>query len=508
MEVALSYSRSFLLASTASLLLAAPALAAGTVNVAIVGEPDTLDPMISTKDVVSIVTQHMVETLYTFDADWTVAPLLAQDLPTVSADGLVYDIPLRTGVTFQDGSDMDSADVVASLNRWLKLATRGRGVTDKVASIEPVGPDAVRITLTTPYAPLLSLLAFSNSAAAIYPAENQADQLDEVIGTGPYKVGQRVPDQYLQLVRFDGFKPRDEPANGAAGHRAQSPDEIRFIPIPDPNTRVEGLLSGQFDFADSLPTESFDRVAASETAEPMMIEGFGWPVFALNHKEGLLTNRGVRQALQMALPMDDMLFAAFGDDKFFKADGPMYPQGWPWRVENGVEYYNVNDPSKAAETLQAAGYDGAPLRILTSRQYEFHYKMAEVAKMALEAAGFTVQLDVVDWATLGERRNNPALWDIYISHSPFLPEPALTDLYFSTSRLGWSEPEKDRIAEAFLAEPDQAKRVELFGELQAANFSDVGFLKIGDFNAVLGKSKALQGVEPTPWPFFWNASKE
>merc|ERR1711978_23424 len=168
MEVALSYSRSFLLASTASLLLAAPALAAGTVNVAIVGEPDTLDPMISTKDVVSIVTQHMVETLYTFDADWTVAPLLAQDLPTVSADGLVYDIPLRTGVTFQDGSDMDSADVVASLNRWLKLATRGRGVTDKVASIEPVGPDAVRITLTTPYAPLLSLLAFSNSAAAIY----------------------------------------------------------------------------------------------------------------------------------------------------------------------------------------------------------------------------------------------------------------------------------------------------------------------------------------------------
>lgn len=490
------------------MLMVPPALAAGVVNVAIVGEPDTLDPVVSTKDVVSIVTQHVVETLYTFDSQWNVAPLLAKDMPSISADGLVYDIPLRTDVTFHDGSALDPEDVVSSLNRWLKLATRGKGAADKIAEIKAVGPDTVQITLSTPYAPLLSLLAFSNSAAAIYPSENQADQLEKVVGTGPYQVGERVPDQYLQLVRFDGFKPREEPTNGGAGKRGQVPDEIRFIPTPDPNTRVEGLLSGQFDFADSLPAESFDRVSASSTAEPMMLEGFGWPVFAVNHKEGLMTNPGIRQAVQMALPMDDMMFAAFGDDKFFKTDGAMYPEGWPWRVENGIELYNVNDPAKAAEALSAAGYDGTPLRILTSRQYEFHYKMAEVAKMALEAAGLKVQLDVVDWATLGEQRNNPALWDIYISHSPFLPEPALTDMYFTTSRLGWSEPEKDKIAEAFLAETDQAKRVELFGQLQAANLADVGFIKIGNFNAVLGKSKALNGVDPSPWPYFWNASKE
>ncbi|MFD1880271.1 ABC transporter substrate-binding protein [Paracoccus pacificus] len=500
--------RSFLLASALSLGLGAPLFAQGTINVAIVGEPDTLDPMLSTKDVVSIVTQHMVETLYTFDSKWNVAPLLAAEMPTVSDDGKVYDIPLRTGITFQDGSAMDSADVVASLNRWLKLATRGKGVADKVEKIEATAPDAVRITLKSPYAPLLSLLAFSNSAAAIYPEENQADVLEKVIGTGPYELAERVPDQYLQFVRFDKYVPREEPTDGAAGKRGQVPDEIRFIPTPDPNTRVEGLLAGQYDFADSLPSESFDRVAGSDKAEPVMIESFGWPVFALNHKQGLLTDRKIRQALQMALPIDDMLFAAFGDDKFFKVDGPMYPEGWPWRVENGVENYNVNDQAKAGELLKEAGYDGTPLRILTSRQYEFHYKMAEVAKMALEMAGFKVQLDVVDWATLGERRNDPALWDIYISHSPFLPEPALTDMYFKTSRIGWSEPEKDKIADAFLAEPDPAKRLELFGQLQAANFDDVGFIKIGNFNAVLGKAKTLKGVDPTPWPYFWNASKE
>lgn len=489
---------------------AAAGFAQGVVNVAIVGDPDTLDPMVSTKDVVSIVTQHVVETLYTFDANWSVAPLLAAAMPEISNDGLTYVIPLREGVTFSDGSSMDAGDVVASLNRWLAIASRGKTVADKVSSVEATGENEVTITLSAPYSPLLSLLAFSNSAAAVYPEEIVPEgdaPIADVVGTGPYIYGEHVPDQYLQLLRFDGYVPRDDAPNGAAGARGQVPDEIRFVPVPDPNTRVEGLLSGQFDYADSLPAESYDRIAGSDVAEPVLLEPFGWPVWAINHKAGLLTDKVVRQALQAALPYDDMLFAAFGDDKFFEVDGAMYPASWSWHSDAGLELYDQNDPTKARALLEEAGYDGAPLRILTSRQYEFHYKMAEVARAALEAAGFTVQMDVVDWATLGERRNDPALWDVYITHSPFLPEPALTDMWFPTSRIGWSEPAKDALANDFVTETDTEKRQAIFAELQAANLEDVGFIKIGDFNALLGKAKGLAGVEPSPWPYFWNATK-
>jgi peptide/nickel transport system substrate-binding protein len=158
--------------------------------------------------------------------------------------------------------------------------------------------------------------------------------------------------------------------------------------------------------------------------------------------------------------------------------------------------------------LEKAGYDGTPLRILTSRQYEFHFKMAEVAKQALEAAGFTVEMDVVDWATLGQRRNDPALWDIYITHSPFLPEPALTSLYSPTSRLGWANEEKDAILTEFTTETDPERRKELFAQLQQQVFEDVGFIKIGGFNALSGIRAGVEGVTATPWPFFWNASVE
>ncbi|MEO0382676.1 MAG: ABC transporter substrate-binding protein [Pseudomonadota bacterium] len=486
-------------------VLAAP-VSAQTLNVAIVGEPETLDPMMSTKDVVSIVTQHFVETLYTFDESWAVAPLLAEDLPEISDDGLTYSIDLRQGVTFHDGSSMDSADVVASLNRWLEVATRGRGVAEQVAGVSATSDHSIEIQMNEAYSPLLSLLAFSNSAAVIYPEETLAETMTDIVGTGPYQIMEHVPDQYLQLGRFDGYVSRDEPSSGAAGMRSQTADEIRFVPVPDANTRVEGLLSGQFDFADGLPAESLARIEESDVADPLLLRPFGWPIFAINHKDGLLTDLPMRQALQAALPIDDMLFAAFGDDNFFVVDGPLYPEGWSWRTDAGADLYNQNDQGEAGGLLEEAGYDGTPLRILTSRQYEFHFKMAEVAAAALEQSGFAVQMDVVDWATLGQRRNDPALWDIYITHSPFLPEPALTSMYASTSRLGWTDEEKDAILAQFTTETDPTVRQELFADLQRRVFEDVGFIKIGGFNALMGHRAGLTGVTATPWPFFWNAS--
>ena len=237
----------------AAALLAGPAFAAGNIEVAIIGEPQSMDPMMSTQDVVGIVTQHIVETLFTFDGKWAIQPLLAASLPEISADGKTYTIKLRPGITFHDGSAMDSADVVDSLKRWTQVATRGKSIAERIEAISAPDAQTVVIALKEPYAPLMSLLAFNNSAAAIYPQEilGQED-IKSPVGTGPYKLAEHVPDQYIRLQKFDAYVPRTEPADGAAGARAQTVDEIRFVPVPDPNTRVEGLVSGQFDFADAL----------------------------------------------------------------------------------------------------------------------------------------------------------------------------------------------------------------------------------------------------------------
>ncbi|MEZ2126520.1 MULTISPECIES: ABC transporter substrate-binding protein [unclassified Sinorhizobium] len=479
----------------------------GVINVATIGEPPTLDPMSSTADLVGIVTQHIFETLYTFDKNWKVTPLLAESLPEISADGKTYTIKLRTGIKFHDNTDMTSEDVVASLNRWTKIASRGKQAAGFIDSIAAIDPATVKITLKQPYAPLTSLLAFNNSAAIIIPAEKQDEPMKEFVGTGPYMLKERKADQYIQLVRFDGYKSRDGESDGYGGARHQYLDEIRFVPVPDPNTRVEAAVSGQYDYVDSIPVESFDKLKGSTASQPVMLKPFGYPVFVFNTKDGINKNIEIRKAIRQALSMEDMLAAAFGSTDFYTLDGDIYPEAYSWHTDAGVEgAYNVADPEGAAEALKKAGYNGEPLRILTSRQYEFHYKMAQVAAEYLKMAGFNVDLQVVDWATLTQRRTDPKLWDIYITHSPFLPEPALIGSLSTSSPGWWDTPARKAAVDAFTSEVDPDKRVALWADVQKAIYADAPFMKIGDFNALAAESTKLEGVNPAPWPYFWNAS--
>ena len=131
----------------------------GVANIAMNGEPQTPDPMSSTADLVGTIMQHVYELLYTYDANSNVVPMLAESLPNVSKDGIVYAVPLRQGVKFHDGKEMTSADVVVSLERWMQMAPRGKAVAKEVKSIEAKGPYAVVITLNRPCAPLVAILS-------------------------------------------------------------------------------------------------------------------------------------------------------------------------------------------------------------------------------------------------------------------------------------------------------------------------------------------------------------
>ena len=165
----------------------------GAANLAMVGEPQGLDPMISTADLVGTIMQHVYEPLYTFDANWNVAPMLAEGMPVVSKDGLSYTIAIRKGVKLHNGRDLNADDVVASLQRWMELSPRGKSVAKEVASLTAKGPLGVELKLKNPYAPLLAQLALPSGMAAIMAKESIAPQLKEFIGTGPYKFKERRP---------------------------------------------------------------------------------------------------------------------------------------------------------------------------------------------------------------------------------------------------------------------------------------------------------------------------
>src|SRR5438477_6371380 len=228
------------------------------------------------------------------------------------------------------------------------------------------------------------------------------------------------------MGRFDGYSARKEPASGYAGKREALLDELSFVPVPNANTRVEGMLSGQYQFADLLPVESYSRLEGNAGVKAVLTAPFGFPYLVLNTKQGPLANLQLRQAVEAALNNADMMGAGFGDAKFYTTDSSHYAKNTPFYSTAGTENYGKGDARKAAALVTAAKYDGAPIKILTSQQYDFHYRMALVMVEYLKAGGFKVGIQVWVWATLIQRRNDPALWDIYITHSAVLPEPTLT----------------------------------------------------------------------------------
>lgn len=482
--------------------------AKSALNLAMVAEPPTLDIQSTPADLVCIIMQHVYEPLFTFDSKAALVPMLAESMPKISADGKSYAITLRKGVKLHSGRELNSEDVVASLKRWMEVSPRGKSVAAQVADITAKDALNVEINLKNAYAPLLSQLAMASGMAAIMAKETIAQPLREFVGTGPYQFKERKPDQYVLLTRFDGYAARKEAANGYGGKRVAVVDELRFVPVPNANTRVEGALAGQFHYADLLPIEALGRLEkAPGKVVPIMTPSFGFPYLVFNTKEGSMAQQGVRKAIQTALGTGEMLAAGFGDTRFFIVEGNHFPKGTPFYSDAGTTAYNERDAKKAKTQADAAGYKGEPVRILTSRQYDFHYNMALVMAEQLKRAGFKAELNVVEWATLLQRRADPKLWDIYITHSGLFPEPMLSPPQLGEGAPGWwSSPAKQAALAALNQEPNPAKRGPLWAKVQQVVYDEVPYIQVGKFASLSARAPSLQGYTPYTYPFFWNTS--
>ena len=493
-----------------SFALAAPfspvlAQAPTSANLAMVGEPQSLDPMASTADLPSIIMQHVYESLFTFDANGGVQPMLAEAMPKISADGKTYTIEIRKGVKLHTGRDLDAEDVIASLKRWFEMTPRGKALAKSLASLTAKGGLTIEIALNKLEPALLAHLALPSGYAGIMAKESIATPLVQYIGTGPYKFRERQPDRFVVLTKHENYTARSEPASGYAGKREAKIDELRFLPIPNVNTRLEGVIAGQFHFADQLPIEGYKKLSATDKASAILTMPYGFPYFPTNTKQGVMTDVKIRQAFQMALNLEEILMGGFGEPKFFALSAEHFPKGSPFYSDAGKDKYSKGDAAGAKKLLAEAKYDGKPIRILNSMQYDFHHRMAQVMAEQLKAAGFAVQLDVVDWATLVQRRADPALWDIYITHSAFYPEPMLSPPQLGAGAPGgWDSPAKNAALEAFNSEPDAAKRGALWAKVQQVVYDEVPYIRAGNFGALAGTSARLKGYTPMPFPAFWN----
>ncbi|MCS7170532.1 MAG: ABC transporter substrate-binding protein, partial [Candidatus Kapabacteria bacterium] len=374
--------------------LALPQQHGGTLRYAMYGEPPTLDMHVTTSIIASIVAHHIFEGLFDFGADYTPKPVLLESFE-YQEDGKTVILYLRKGVLFHNEKEMTAEDVVASLQRWGKFGLQARQLWDLVLSIEPVGKYTVILKLSQPFGPLPAYLANIYGGPRIYPKEvaetagAQPIPPDKYIGTGPYKFVEWVPGRWIKLTRFARYVSPVEPPDGFTGRKKAYIDEIIFLYVPDAMTRVAGVLAGEYDYADSIPTDLYDALAAAPNVAPILLTNPPiFPVMVFNTKQGVMANALLRQAILAALNMEEILRAAYGAPRFWRLESSYFSHSTIWHSTKGSEYYNQNNPTRARDLAKQAGYAGEPIRFMVSSDYKHHYDQALVIAKQLRAAGF------------------------------------------------------------------------------------------------------------------------
>jgi peptide/nickel transport system substrate-binding protein len=482
--------------------------AGGVYKAAMIGEPPSLDLHTTTAVIVQQIMWHVYEGLYTYDKHYNAIPLLV-DTHAVGDKGRTWTFKLRRGVKFHNGKELTSADVVASLQRWGRLATPGKQLWKNVEGLEAKDAHTVALYLKEPSGALLMGLARPNNGAVVYPKEivDAAGDapIKEFIGTGPYRFVEHRPDRHVRLARFKDHVARTDAPDGFGGRRTAYLDEILFIPVPDVAVRLAGVETGEYHYAQQIQQDQYDRIKGMPNVEALIIKPSAWSTAVLNHKAGLMTDKRIRQAFQAALDMEPIMAAGFGHKAFYRLDpGLSFLEQPQWHSAAGGDLYNQKNPARARKLLQEAGYAGQPIRWISTKEYQWMYKNALVAKQQLEGAGFKVDLQVVDWATLVQRRNKPELWDVFSTGITFNPEPA-----FSTGALcnwpgWWCHEEKEKLMDALGRETDPRKRKATWERVQQIFHEDVGRVKFGDYFGLSVARKEVQGYRSTNEMNLWN----
>ena len=393
--------RTAVLVSALSTLLAVPLSAhAGksddTLTYASDSEPENISPYHNNLRE-GVIVAHMVwDTLiYRDPTTGKYLPELATAWNWESPTSLVVD--LRKDVHFQNGDPFTADDVVFTFNYVVspdsKVVTRQN--TDWIKNAEKIDDYKVRINLKAPFPAALEYLA---GPTPIFPAQyfKKVGGLEGFskapIGTGPYKITAVIPGKGVTMVKNpDYFKgsPLGTPKIGT----------VKFLVIPDPETRSAQLMTGAVDWIWRVPADQADSLKAVPNltvigGETMRVGFMSMDSLGTSEPNSPFKDIRVRQAVNYAINRD-----ALAKDLVRGGSQPVYAACF--RTQFGCDTSVVTkypyDPAKARELLKAAGYpNGFETDLYAYREREY----AEALIGDLRKVGIVARLHYLQYAAL------------------------------------------------------------------------------------------------------------
>lgn len=463
--------------------------------IAVAEEPAGVDPLAGYGlDGAAKVFEGLVE----HGAGLTLRPALAAALPEPSADGLVWTVRLRSGVTFADGTPFDADDVVATYQALLDPARESpvRHRFPMLARAVAADPSVVRFELTAPYAPFPELLVLG-----IVSAESLAGDGDPV-GTGPYVLADWQRGTRLVLAANENYR--------------DGPPAIREVTVefvPDDEVRAERMREGRLDGVALPPAlaAEFDnveglRVVSHSAADVRAV------VLPADHP--VTGDPAVRLALNHAVNRDELVEDVLGGQGR-AAHTPM-PAVLAEFVEpdSGFDH----DITRALDQLESSGWttgpDGVRTRGGTVAKFPLRFLAGDTVSGELAEAFATSARSIgvqVDLAPVPRDSLSGAA--VVAFGAPFDPDPALYPvLHSDTSLGGYADQTVDEALDTGRTATDPAQRATAYRRLQRAYVTAPGMAVLVSPNHTYVLRQSWDGYTPVvdtvtadaTWGAWWN----
>jgi len=397
-----------------------------------------------------------------------------------SPDAKSWTFKLREGVSFSDGSAFDGEDVKASIERVVTLAGPLAGLFRPI-TVTVTSPTEVVMTSEAGQGALLGKL----SVLAMAPTEKLNDQFGLApVGTGPFKVESFDPNQGARL-------------SANAGYWGSKPKlaTVTFRPIPEQAARSTALETGEIQLTWTVPDDKVAGLAANPELKVDSVATLANIVMWFNTKR-MFGDVETRRALWQAVDFDAIIGALYANTGA-KMTGPL-PQA-VFGASAQTPY--VYDAAAAKAALEAKGWDfNQTVRILMNNSTYRPLVEAIIADWA--RIGVKAEIDLQEPA-VGTRRLLDLDWDISIVQ-PVITSTGDADynlgrLYTcAANRTTYCDEALDKLLVAASAEPDQAKRAELYAEAGKIVWDNAVGLFPLDVRQVWAWSARLEGVVLDP----------
>lgn len=446
---------------------------------------DTLDPAVGSTGSDYIRFFMFYSGLTQFDESLTPQMNIAESVS--SSDAKTWIIKLRQGVTFHDGKALAPADVVYSLLRHKnpQTASKVKTLADQFADIKASGPNEVTMVLDVPNADLPAILA----TPQLVIVKDGTTNFASAIGTGPYKVKSFKPGVSTVGVRNDNYWKAGQPYL----------DQIELVSISDNAARVNALLAGDVHLINSVDPRSTQRIASTPGYAVKETKSGLYTDLIMRRDNTLTGNPDFVLGMKNLFDREQIRTAVFRGYAVTGNDQPIPP---------GHRYFNASLPQrkfdldKAKFYMQKAGAVGPALPpIYATTDANGSIEMAEL--MQQTAAKIGVNLVVNRVPADGYWSNH---WMKHpLGFGSINPRPS-ADVLFTQffksdapwNESGWKDPRFDQLLLSARAETDEAKRKQMYGEMQVL-VADQGGIGIPSFISLLdANDKRLKGLGSIP----------